>query len=177
MVIINDILSLSKIEEGMVQLEQQDFNIKDLFQNIYSINKTFTDEKKIGLKLNLDPELPAFVTGDIVRLGQVLTNLVNNAIKFTNEGKVVITLKLLNNDNHTVTLFFQVKDSGIGIPEDKQEYVFEMFTQASSATTRKFGGTGLGLAISRRLVELMGGSISPEEQGRRRFGLFIYAGF
>ena len=159
MVIINDILSLSKIEEGMVQLEHVDFNINQLFKNIYATSKPLIGEKNIALKLNFDPMLPTFIKGDSVRLGQVITNLVNNAIKFTQDGEVSINVKLAGTETGRVKVNFEVKDTGIGIPEDKQEYIFEVFTQASSATTRKFGGVGLGLAICRKLVELMGGDI------------------
>eukprot|EP01037_Dinobryon_pediforme_P008430 gene8430-8518_t len=143
MVIINDILNLSKIEEGMVNLELIDFNLKELLENIYAINRQVISSKNIDLRLNYDKKLPSFVKGDSVRLGQIITNLVNNAVKFTDSGGVTIIAKM----------------AGIGIPEDKQEHVFGIFTQASTETTRKFGGIGLGLAICRRLVELMGGKI------------------
>jgi PAS domain S-box-containing protein len=166
MVIINDILNLSKIEEDMVDFERVDFNLKELLENIYAINKQVIIEKNIDLKLNYDPALPLIINGDTVRIGQVISNLVNNAIKFTETGEVVITAKLVDCDKDNVSIYFEISDTGIGIPEDKQQYVFEMFTQASSETTRKFGGIGLGLSICRRLIELMGGNI----QIRSRLG-------
>lgn len=159
MVIINDILNLSKIEEGKVQLEHIDFNLKKLFENIVAITQPAVADKDLALKLNFDDAIPQIINGDPVRLGQVVTNLVNNAVKFTNRGRVVINVKLTGTEDGSVNINFEVKDTGIGIPEEKQEYIFEVFTQASSTTTRKFGGIGLGLAISRRLVNLMGGEI------------------
>lgn len=159
LVIINDILSLSKIDEGMVTLETVDFNLKELLENVCAINKQATTEKNIGLKLVYDNRLPPTIKGDTVRFGQVITNLVNNAIKFTHSGDVIIAASLVEEDKKSVNICFEIKDTGIGIPEEKQGYVFEIFTQASSETTRKFGGIGLGLAICKRLVELMGGNI------------------
>jgi PAS domain S-box-containing protein len=159
MVIINDILSLSKIDEGMVDLDVVEFNLKELLENIRAINKQVITEKNIGLKLYYDDRLPLTIKGDTVRFGQIMTNLVNNAIKFTHSGEVSMLAKLVNEDRESVNICFEVKDTGIGIPEEKQNYVFEIFTQASSETTRKFGGIGLGLAICKRLVEIMGGNI------------------
>lgn len=159
MVIINDILSLSKIEEGMVILELIDFNLKELLENIYAINKAVITGKNITLQLNYDKKLPSFVKGDSVRLGQIISNLVNNAVKFTDTGGVTITAKMVVEHHGYSSVYFEVRDTGIGIPEDKQDHVFGIFTQASTETTRKFGGIGLGLAICRRLVELMGGKI------------------
>ncbi|WP_428329886.1 ATP-binding protein [Mucilaginibacter sp.] len=164
MVIINDILNLSKIEEGMVNLESVDFNLKELLENIYTINKQVVNDKKIGLTLNYAPSLPLFIKGDVVRLGQIITNLVNNAIKFTSAGGVTISIDEAGQDADNVSIKFEIKDTGIGIPADKQDYVFEIFTQASSETTRKFGGIGLGLAICRKLVNLMGGKINIESR-------------
>ena len=116
------------------------------------------------MQLNFDNTIPALVNGDPVRLGQVITNLVNNAVKFTHTGQVAINAALVNHDAENITICFEVSDTGIGIPEEKLEYIFEVFTQASSATTRKFGGIGLGLAICRRLVNLMGGEISVKSK-------------
>ncbi len=164
LVIINDILSLSKIEEGMVELEDVDFNLKNLLENIYSISKPASVEKNIELKLNFDSSIPMLLKGDLVRIGQVITNLVNNAIKFTHEGEVSIIANQISQDEDVSTICFEVKDTGIGILKEKQEYIFEIFTQATSSTTRNFGGIGLGLAICRRLVELMGGKIKVESQ-------------
>lgn len=180
MVIINDILSLSKAEEGMIALEQAEFSLAELIQNIYATHKQFTDDKGIGLKLNYDANTPSIVIGDQVRLGQIITNLVNNAIKFTYNGEVIITVKVVNQNAFSTEIYFGITDTGIGIPEDKQEYVFEMFTQASSDTTREFGGTGLGLAICQRLTELMGGRIDlvskPKEGSTFSFNIEFKSG-
>lgn len=162
MVIINDILSLSKAEEGKIDLENVAFDLGELVQNIYATNKPFTKEKGLSFIVNYDNKIPALIIGDPVRLAQILTNLVNNAIKFTATGKIVINIKVLREDSGLVELYFAVKDTGIGIPADKQDHVFELFTQASSETTRQYGGTGLGLAICQRLSELMGGKIILE---------------
>jgi PAS domain S-box-containing protein len=160
MVIINDILNLSKIEERMIDLESVDFNLKGLLKNICAINKQPVKDKNIHLRLHYDKHLPLIVKGDAVRFGQVITNLVSNAIKFTQTGGIDIYAKMAGGDEENVEINFEVKDTGIGIAPEKQEYIFQMFTQASSETTRKFGGLGLGLAISRKLIDLMGGSIA-----------------
>jgi PAS domain S-box-containing protein len=159
LVLINDILDFNKIEAGMIVFEEVDFSIKDLVSNIREAMVQKAREKDIQLKLLVDDELPDVLIGDPVRLGQIITNLVSNAVKFTDKGKVVITASLINRDDKKTVIGFEVKDTGIGIPEDKQQYIFESFTQASSNTTRRFGGTGLGLAITRRLLELQGSSI------------------
>ncbi|MES2279163.1 MAG: ATP-binding protein [Bacteroidota bacterium] len=168
MVIINDILDVNKIEAGKIELEQDDFNLKELLDNIHASQLQAADEKEINFGLNFDPAIPEIVQGDQVRLGQILNNLSGNAIKFTQDGGVSINCKLIAQDDDTISVYFEVKDTGIGIPRDKQEHIFDIFSQASSSTTRRFGGTGLGLAISQRLVNLMGGEIqvtSRPEQG------------
>ena len=159
LVLINDILNLSKIEEGMVTFEHVDFNVRDLLQNIYYATQQFTADKDINYKITLDEHIPMHMLGDSVRLGQVISNLANNAIKFTQQGVVDVKAVLVDETATTATIKFSVTDTGIGIPEDKQEYIFEIFTQASSETTREYGGTGLGLAICKRLVEMMGSKI------------------
>jgi CheY-like chemotaxis protein len=163
-VIINDILSLSKIEEGMIELETIDFNLKTLLENICAINKEVVADKNISLNLNYADSLPPGFKGDPVRLGQVIANLVNNAIKFTPAGEVSINARLVDGDNCNAGILFEIADTGIGIPAEKQEYIFEIFTQASSETTRKFGGVGLGLAISRKLVKCMGGDLKVKSK-------------
>ncbi|MBD1395231.1 ATP-binding protein [Mucilaginibacter glaciei] len=164
MVIINDILSLSKAEEGKIELENVAFDLGELIQNIYATNKPFTNDKRLSFIVNYDSRVPGLIIGDPVRLGQIITNLVNNAIKFTATGKITIVVKVLREDSGMVELNFAVKDSGIGIPGDKQAYIFQLFTQASSETTRQYGGTGLGLAICQRLAELMGGKITVQSE-------------
>ena len=159
LVLINDILDFSKIEAGKIQFEEADFSIKQLIGNIRMALLQKASEKDIQLKLLIDHELPDAVVGDPVRLGQILTNLISNAVKFTKEGKVTIVASLSEKTtNHTI-IDFEVTDTGIGIAADKLENIFESFTQASSDTTRKFGGTGLGLTITKRLLELMGSEI------------------
>ena len=160
LVIINDILNLSKIDEGMVKFEHVDFNLRDLLQNVYYATQQFTAEKDIQYKVTADENIPMHILGDSVRVGQIISNLASNAIKFTHSGYVELKALLLEQDKTTATIAFSVTDTGIGIAEDKQDYIFEIFTQASSETTREYGGTGLGLAICKRLVEMMGGQIN-----------------
>ena len=159
LVLINDILDFSKIEAGKVEFEEADFNIKDLVSNIRMALLQKANEKNIQLKLLVDHELPNAIKGDPVRLGQILTNLISNAIKFTHVGKVTIVASLGKIAKEYTTIDFEVTDTGIGIAEDKLINIFESFTQASADTTRKFGGTGLGLTITKRLLELMGSKI------------------
>jgi signal transduction histidine kinase/ActR/RegA family two-component response regulator len=159
LVLINDILDFSKIEAGKIEFEDVDFSVRDLISNIKQATKQKASEKNIQLKLLIDDDIPEIVTGDPVRLGQIITNLVSNAVKFTSKGKVTICTTLISNNSSKTTINFEVKDTGIGIPKEKQESIFESFTQASSDTTRKYGGTGLGLTITRRLLELQGSEI------------------
>ncbi|GBL34758.1 hybrid signal transduction histidine kinase K [Filimonas sp.] len=158
--IINDILDLSKIEAGKMELENIDFSIREIVDQVQQTLQHKADEKKIELKLNIDPALPDILMGDPVRLNQVLINLTGNAIKFTETGSVSIHLKLIDKKLQTNSLAFSVIDKGIGIPEDKLDSVFEGFSQANASDTRKFGGTGLGLTISKQLVAMMGGEIT-----------------
>lgn len=155
LVLINDILDFSKIEAGKIEIEEVDFNIKEMITTIKSALQHKAKSKGLLLKLMLDEDLPAFVKGDPTRLGQIITNLCTNAVKFTDEGSVVVSALLTRQTKDAVTIHFEVKDTGIGIAEDMQASIFESFTQASSDTTRKFGGTGLGLTITKRLLELM----------------------
>ncbi|MBU0664626.1 MAG: PAS domain S-box protein [Proteobacteria bacterium] len=176
--IINDILDLSKVEAGRMQLEKIEFNLRDLVEKTGEVMAVRAHEKNLELLCYLPQDVPENLLGDPDRLRQVLINLIGNAIKFTPAGEIVVSIKAQpsagpggNKDaaqGKTVELLFEVKDSGIGIPADKLDSIFQSFTQADSSTTRKFGGTGLGLTISRRLVELMGGQIwvrSVEGQG------------
>jgi PAS domain S-box-containing protein len=164
LVLINDILDFSKIEAGKLEFEDVDFSVKDLIRNTRSALVQRANEKGIQVKLMIDEDLPEAVIGDPVRLGQILTNLITNAIKFTNEGKVLVAASLVSQGDDYTTICFEVKDTGIGIPEDKQETIFESFTQASSDTTRKYGGTGLGLTITKRLLEMQGSQIKLESE-------------
>jgi PAS domain S-box-containing protein len=167
LVLINDILDFSKIEAGKIDFEEVDFNILLLLENIRSGVLQKANEKGINLKLMVDNELNIGVVGDPVRLGQILTNLVSNAVKFTEKGKVSISASISKRENDTVTIDFAVKDTGIGIPGDKIENIFDSFTQATSDTTRKYGGSGLGLTITKKLLELQQISIHvTSEQGK-----------
>jgi PAS domain S-box-containing protein len=160
LVIINDILDFSKIEAGKMNFEQVPFRMQDIVGHTLELFQTKADEKSIRLISEVDRQVPDALIGDPTRLSQILNNLVSNAIKFTDQGEVAVKLSLRSRRDQQVTLDFEVRDSGIGIPEKSLDTIFESFTQASSDTTRKFGGTGLGLTIVKRLIELQGGSIS-----------------
>ncbi|PJJ79913.1 ATP-binding protein [Mucilaginibacter auburnensis] len=164
LVLINDILDFSKIEAGKIEFEEADFSIRDLISNIRMALLQKASEKDIQIKLFVDQELPNAIKGDPVRIGQILTNLISNAVKFTKEGKVTITASLVKKNDEFTTIDFEVTDTGIGIEPEKIDHIFESFTQASSATTRKFGGTGLGLTITKRLLELMGSQIKVRSE-------------
>jgi PAS domain S-box-containing protein len=166
LVLINDILDFSKIEAGKIDFEKVDFNIKELIYNIQGALLEKARNKGVLLKVRLDDKLPEMLMGDSVRLGQILTNLASNAVKFTERGKVIISASVVSQskESKSMNIVFKVKDTGIGIPKDKQEFIFESFTQASSETSRKYGGTGLGLAISKRLIELQGSSIQLDSE-------------
>ena len=157
--LINDILDFSKIEVGKMELESKKLSINELLKDIADSLTFKIKEKSIELKYKVSSKIPALVRGDKTRLYQILINLINNAIKFTEKGFVEIVVDLINIDNNYTFLKFQVIDTGIGIPEDKYDYIFESFTQAAANTTRKYGGSGLGLAITKRLIELYHGSI------------------
>lgn len=159
--IINNILDFSKIETGKLELHAKEFNLLDQIEDILELIAVQADEK--GLILNFDfpiIELEHNLLGDALRLRQVLINLLGNAIKFTEQGGVSLSVKLLRNKNDVIALRFMVRDSGSGIESEKKDLVFKSFVQADSGITRKYGGTGLGLAISNQLVKLMGGEIN-----------------
>ncbi len=157
--ILNDILDFSKIESRKLELEAVPFNFRDLIADIVRPLALRAHEKGLEIMTDISPEIPATLVGDPVRLRQVLANLVGNAIKFTNEGHVMVAIDPESISEDEAALQFQVMDTGIGIPADKQEVIFEPFRQADGSTTRHFGGTGLGLTISQQLVTLMGGGI------------------
>jgi len=164
--VINDILDFSKIEAGRLELEAIDFTLKGYLGDMMSILALQADEKRLELIYRVAPDVPDFLVGDPNRLRQIILNLVNNAIKFTEKGEVLIGVKKEKQTDKDVTLHFSVMDTGIGISPDKQKLIFEAFTQADSSTSRKFGGTGLGLAISSSLVAMMGGNIWVESPCR-----------
>ncbi len=160
--IINDILDFSKIEAGKMEMETLDFDLNALMDNFASTIAVKAYEKGLELVYSVDPGVPSLLSGDPGRLRQVLTNLAGNAVKFTEKGEVEIRVALESETEDEVLLRFSVRDTGIGIPADKTDMLFEEFTQLDSSTTRKHGGTGLGLAISRRLARMMGGDIGVE---------------
>lgn len=164
LVLINDILDFNKIEAGKIEFEEVDFNLARLIDNIRLAQIQRAQEKNIRLKLMMDEDIPNAVIGDPVRLGQILTNLIANAVKFTKEGKVIISATLAEETKDHTVIDFEVEDTGIGIAPDKIDRIFESFTQASSDTTRKFGGSGLGLTISKRLLELQGSKINVKSE-------------
>lgn len=159
MLIINDILDLSKIESGQLIIESQPFSLRSALKHTYDLLKVKVSNM-IEFNLFLDADLPDMVMGDRGRLNQILTNLAGNAIKFTQEGDITISVKKIAENDNSYTLRFSVKDTGIGINEDKLETIFDRFTQAEESTTRRFGGTGLGLNIVKQLVELQHGIIN-----------------
>jgi CheY-like chemotaxis protein len=166
MSLINDVLDFNKIEEGKIIFEKVPFSMYDLMNNIRLSFRQKIAEKNLYFRLELDNELPSVVIGDQVRLAQVVSNLAGNAIKFTEEGGVIISLRIVKKMQKAITIAFEVKDSGIGIDTGDQEKIFEVFTQASSDTTRKYGGSGLGLAIVKKLLHLQQSQIKlSSEQG------------
>jgi signal transduction histidine kinase/CheY-like chemotaxis protein/HPt (histidine-containing phosphotransfer) domain-containing protein len=162
--IINDVLDFSKIEAGKLELESIDFDLYEVIERIADVESYAASQKSLVLLFSTDPKIPQFLQGDDIRLGQVLINLVSNAIKFTPRGfvKVFILLDQIKGDE--VFIRFRIQDTGIGIEREAQTKLFSSFTQADGSTTRKYGGTGLGLAISQQIVEQMGGKISVESQ-------------
>ena len=162
--LINDILDFSKIEAGKLELEVTDFEIRDLFSDTLKTLAVRADKKRLELSARVSAEVPRAVVGDPTRLRQLIVNLVGNAIKFTERGNIVVDAELESQSSDTVYLHIRVSDTGIGIPLEKHQLIFESFAQADGSTTRRFGGTGLGLTISRRIVELMGGRMWVESE-------------
>ena len=162
--IINEILDFSKIEAGKLRLESVEFSLRELLADITKSMSVRAYQQGIALYSSLDDDVPESLRGDPARLRQILLNLVGNAIKFTPEGEVELRIGVRSRAGERVTLDFEVRDTGIGIPEDRQEAIFAAFDQADTSTTRKYGGTGLGLAISRQIVEMMGGTLSVRSE-------------
>ena len=161
--VINDILDFSKIESGGMELEEEDFNLQHCIEHILDMFGAKAAQSGLELLYQVDRDVPLHIRGDDFRLRQVLTNLVGNAMKFTNHGEVFIGVRLAGSTAEgELTLEFEVRDTGIGIAPEKLERLFKAFSQVDSSTTRKYGGTGLGLAISEKLVALMGGEMSVE---------------
>lgn len=166
--IINDILDFTKMESGKMELEEHPFELKSCVQEVFGLFSAEANKKNLELLYFIEDQIPKMVYGDMGRLRQVLMNLVSNAVKFTNQGGVYLVVSLIERENESLTLEFNIKDTGIGISADKVDRLFKPFSQLDSSMTRKYGGTGLGLAICRSLVQMMGGEIrveSTEEKG------------
>jgi protein-histidine pros-kinase len=161
---LNDILDLSKIEAGRLELSPTSVAVVDIVKDTTHMLRTAAAQKGIDLRYTVATDLFRTVAADPVRLRQVLLNLLGNAVKFTEHGSVTVEADIDSEDQTTIHAKFAVRDTGPGIPLDKQKIIFEAFRQADGSTTRKYGGTGLGLAISARLVELMGGRIWVESK-------------
>jgi CheY-like chemotaxis protein len=164
--IINDILDFSKIEAGKLALEYTAFDLRECLESAIDLLAAPAAEKKLDLAMEISPDVPSAIVGDVTRLRQVLINLLNNAVKFTAKGEVVLAADLEQSqvDMKNVHIHFTVRDTGIGIPPEQHDRLFQSFSQVDDSTSRRYGGTGLGLAISRKLVEMMGGSIWVESQ-------------
>ncbi len=164
LVIINDILDFSKIESDKLELEMQPFDIRDCIEDSLDLLASRASEKGLDLVYQVDVSTPISIKGDVTRLRQILTNLISNAIKFTEEGEIFVSVSSKHIEDGLYEILFAVKDTGMGIPEDKMDRLFKSFSQVDASTTRTHGGTGLGLAISKRLAELMGGRMWVESE-------------
>jgi len=162
--IINDILDFSKIEAGKMDIENIDFELYDIFDNLLNLVGEKVKEKGLELKIVIEKDVPPFINGDPLRIGQILLNFVSNALKFTETGEIRISCNQVSLKDDTADLRFSVSDTGLGLSDEQQKKLFNAFTQADTSTTRKYGGTGLGLSISKRLAGLMGGSVGVEGQ-------------
>jgi PAS domain S-box-containing protein len=176
--IINDILDFSKIEAGKLDMEAVEFDLSKTLDNVANVITVKAQEKEnLEVLFYLDSEVPSFLVGDPLRLNQILVNLGNNAVKFTRQGEIVLTTKILKTSGDRVTLQFSVRDTGIGLTAEQQGKLFQAFSQADTSTTRKFGGTGLGLTISKRLVNMMGGEIWAESEPEQGTTFYFTADF
>jgi PAS domain S-box-containing protein len=175
--IIDDILDFSKIEAGKMQVEKIEFRLDSVLRNVADIVAVKAEEKNLEFILYAEPDVPQHILGDPLRIGQILTNLTNNAIKFTGEGEIEIRVSLNQLSGHFAELRFMVRDTGIGLSAEEVGKLFQSFTQADTSITRKYGGTGLGLAICKTLVELMGGAIGVESLPGMGSTFFFDVGF
>jgi two-component system, sensor histidine kinase and response regulator len=162
--IINDILDFSKVEAGKLTIEQTDFELETLMENVANLISEKSTAKGLELVFDISPEVPRRLVGDSLRIGQILINYANNAVKYTEKGEVVIAARVQEQGPNDVLLHFSVTDTGIGLTEEQQGRLFQSFQQADTSTTRKYGGTGLGLAISKNLAQLMGGEVGVQSQ-------------
>jgi PAS domain S-box-containing protein len=162
--LVNDVLDFNKMESGKIVFEQAQFNLGDFLKDIMRTYSFRSKAKDLEFDIVNENSLPSEVIGDSIRLNQILSNLLSNALKFTQKGSIHVVLRAIERTNNDVRIEFQVRDTGLGIPKDKHSIIFDSFTQASPDTTRHYGGTGLGLAICKRLVELQGGKIELESE-------------
>jgi CheY-like chemotaxis protein len=162
--LVNDVLDYNKMESGKIVFEQAPFNLSDFLRDIMRTYSFRSKSKNIDFDIVEENELPTEVIGDSIRLNQILSNLLSNALKFTQKGSIYLIIRELESSESSSFIEFRVRDTGLGIPENKHDIIFESFTQASPDTTRQYGGTGLGLSICKKLVELQGGRISLESE-------------
>src|SRR6185503_19104705 len=162
--IINDILDFSKIEAGRLDIETTDFRLDDVISSVTTLTAQKAHDKGLEFLAHVSPAIPEHLLGDSLRLGQILTNFVNNAVKFTEHGEIRLNIELVERTGEKVQLKFSVRDTGIGMTPEQSAKLFQPFSQADMSTTRKHGGTVLGLTICRRLVDLMGGRIWLESE-------------
>jgi two-component system CheB/CheR fusion protein len=174
-VLINDILDLAKVDAGKMTFDKKNFNIFESIADIFYLFESKCAEKNLKLEQQYDTRIPEYVVGDCMRLRQILLNLISNAIKFTEEGKIILSVQMLNEGSEKTTLEFTLTDTGIGIPKNKLAHIFDNFEQASTDISRLYGGTGLGLAIVKQLVEHQGGTliIKSEEGKGSTFGFIM----
>jgi len=166
LVIINDILDFSKIEAGRLNIDRVNFNVRDVIEGVADMISPKAHQKNIELITLIEPEIPFQVLGDSARLHQIILNLANNALKFTEKGEIVISAEIADANESRIKILFKVKDTGIGISDEDQKHLFKTFSQIDTTSTRRYGGTGLGLAISKKLAELMGGAIGVQSRER-----------
>jgi CheY-like chemotaxis protein/nitrogen-specific signal transduction histidine kinase len=175
--LINEILDYSRIDSGKIEFEEIDFNLRKLISGIKQSLQYGMMKNGNSLDFYIEEKVPTFIVGDSVRLAQIFFNLVGNALKFTEKGKVTLTTEVFKELKDSIELKFIISDTGIGIPEDKQKEIFDAFTQASASTTREYGGTGLGLAITKMLVEKQGGRIEVKSKLNEGSTFSVYLKF
>ncbi len=171
--IINDILDFSKIEQGKIALEEADFDLRKVISDSVSLFKPSSVMKGVSMTLLIDDTIPEYVSGDSIRLSQILNNLLSNAVKFTQQGSITISARKTSENDTSYTVEWIVKDTGIGMDDDTINRLFQPFMQADSSTTRIYGGTGLGLAIAYNLVNMMGGTLSVESQPKQGSSFYV----